>query len=236
MSAIRLSSILAAAALVTAAGGGRAAAQEGADAWSLDGRAGLVSAYVDRGYDLSGGKPAMQGEIALAHAGGWYGGLWASTIEEYGVGADGDGAEVEVTLYTGWAGTLAGLDVDLGLWRTVYPDGEDVDYTEVPVQVGRSFGDAVLSLGAVWAPAQTGTGDAANTWVWTRIDYAPEAWPASLHATLGHEDGGFAPGGKTDWRLGLEAPAGPVTLGLDWVDSDVEAGALVASVFWSFSR
>ncbi len=219
---------------LAAAGGARA--QEAEAPWSVEGRVGVVSEYRDRGWDLSAGEPAVQGEATLSHASGWYAGVWGSTIEEYGVGADGDGAEVEVTLYAGWARSAAGFDVDLGLWRTVYPDGEDVDYTEVAAQVGRSFGDTAVNLGAVWAPVQTGTGDEANTWVWTRVEHAPEAWPVSLHATLGHEDGGFAPDGKTDWRLGVAAPVGPVTLGLDWVDSDAEDGAVVASVIWSFSR
>jgi hypothetical protein len=86
----------------------------------------------------------------------------------------------------------------------------------------------------VWAPAQGGTGKEANTWAWTRADYAPEAWPVSLHAHVGYEDGGFAPDGKTDWRVGLAAPVGAFTIGLDWVDSDTEDSALVGSLFRTF--
>ncbi|MFN3930684.1 MAG: TorF family putative porin [Brevundimonas sp.] len=201
---------------------------------TVEGQVGVVSDYRDRGYTLSDGEPALQGEVSLGHASGLYGGVWASSIDEYGVGADGDGAEVEVTVYAGWAGTMAGFDVDAGVWQTVYPDGEDVNYVEFPLQVGRAFGDTTLSTGLVWAPAQTGTGDAANTWVWTRADYAPQAWPVSLHAMIGREDGGFAPDGKTDWRVGLAAPVGAFTVGLDWVDSDSEDSALVGSVFRSF--
>lgn len=208
-------------------------AQE-AGPWSVEGRVGVVSDYRDRGYTLSAEEPVLQGEATLSHASGLYGGVWGSGIEEYGVGSDGDGATVEVTLYAGWAGSAGGFDIDLGVWSNVYPDGEDVNYVEFPVQIGRTFGDATFSTGVVWAPSQTGTGDEANTWVWTRADYAPAAWPVSLHAMIGHEDGGFAPGGKTDWRVGVEAPLGAFTLGVDWVDSDTEDNALVASVFWGF--
>lgn len=210
-----------------------ASAQEAA-AWSVDGRVGVVSDYRDRGYTLSAGDAVVQGEATLSHASGGYAGLWASGIEEYGMGPDGDGATIEVTLYAGWAGSTAGFDIDLGVWANVYPDGDDVNYVEFPVQIGRTFGAATFSSGAVWAPSQTGTGDAANTWVWTRADYAPDSWPVSLHARIGHEDGGFAPDGKTDWLVGLQAPLGPVILGIDWVDSDTEDNALVASVFWGF--
>lgn len=202
--------------------------------WTVEGRVGVVSDYRDRGYTLSDQDPAPQGELTVGHASGLYGGVWGSGIAEYGVGADGDGAEIEVTLYAGWAGAVGGFDLDLGVWQNVYPDGDEVNYVEFPLQVGRAFGDATLSTGVVWAPAQAGTGDEANTWVWTRADYAPEAWPVSLHAQLGHEDGGFAPDGKTDWRVGLAAPAGPFTLGLDWVDSDTEDSALVVSLFRGF--
>ncbi|MDP3802443.1 TorF family putative porin [Brevundimonas sp.] len=219
--------------MALAASGAPALAQE-AGPWSVEGRVGVVSDYRDRGYTLSGEEPALQGEATLSHASGLYVGVWGSTIEEYGIGSDGDGAEVEVTLYAGWAGAVAGFDVDAGVWTNVYPDGDDVNYVEFPLQAGRTFGDATFSAGVVWAPSQTGTGDEANTWVWTRADYAPEAWPVSLHAALGHEDGGFAPDGKTDWRLGVAAPLGGFTLGVDWVDSDTEDSAVVASVFRGF--
>lgn len=210
------------------------AAQAQDPEWTVEGRAGVVSDYRDRGYTLSDGEPAVQGEITVGHVSGFYGGVWGSSIDEYGVGADGDGAEIEITLYAGWAGAVGGFDVDLGVWRNLYPDGDEVNYVEFPLQVGRSVGDATFTTGVVWAPAQTGTGDEANTWVWTRAEYAPEAWPVSLHAQLGHEDGGFAPDGKTDWRAGVEAPAGAFTVGLDWVDSDTEDSAVVGSVFWGF--
>lgn len=202
--------------------------------WTVEGRAGVVSDYRDRGYTLSDGEPAVQGEITVGHVSGVYGGVWGSSIDEYGVGADGDGAEIEVTLYAGWAGAVGGFDVDLGVWRNLYPDGDEVDYVEFPLQVGRSVGAATFTTGVIWAPAQTGTGDEANTWLWTRAEYAPGAWPVSLHAQLGREDGGFAPDGKTDWRVGVEAPVGAFTVGLDWVDSDTEDSAVVGSVFWGF--
>jgi len=202
--------------------------------WTVEGRAGVVSDYRDRGYTLSDGGPAVQGEVTVGHASGFYGGVWGSSIEEYGVGADGDGAQIEVTLYAGWAGAVGGFDLDVGVWQNLYPDGDEVNYVEFPLQIGRSVGSATFTTGVVWAPAQTGTGDEANTWVWTRADYAPETWPVSLHAQLGHEDGGFAPDGKTDWRVGLEVPVGVFTLGLDWVDSDTEDSAVVGSVFWGF--
>ncbi len=223
-----------AAGLAALAASGTPAFAQDAGPWSVEGRIGVVSDYRDRGYTLSDEQPAIQGEATLSRETGLYAGVWGASIAEYGVGPDGDGATVEVTLYAGWAGSAAGFDIDLGAWSNVYPDGDDVNYVEFPVQIGRTFGGATFSTGVVWAPSQTGTADEADTWVWTRAEYAPEAWPVSLHAMVGHEDGGFAPDGKTDWRVGVEAPVGPVTLGLDFVDSDTEDSAVVASVFRGF--
>lgn len=198
--------------------------------WTWSGQAAIVSDYRDRGYTLSDEKPALQGEINVVHTSGFYGGLWGSTIEDYGIGPDGDGARVELTLYAGWYGVVAGWDVDVGVWDNRYPDGTDVDYVEFPVQIGRSIGPAAWTLGVIYAPAQTGLADEQNTYIWTRLDYAPTTWPVSVSATVGHEDGSFAPDGKIDWKLAAERDIGPATLGLAWVDSDTEDSAVVLSL------
>lgn len=198
--------------------------------WTWSGQATVVSDYRERGYTLSDEKPALQGELTLIHDSGVYGGVWASTIDDYGIGPDGDGARVEVTLYAGWYGTVSGWDVDIGVWDNRYPDGTDVDYVEFPVQIGRSIGPAAWTLGVIYAPSQTGLGDEDNTYLWTRVDYAPTTWPVSVSASVGHEDGGFAPDGKIDWKLAAERAIGPATLGLAWVDSDTEDSAVVLSV------
>lgn len=195
--------------------------------WSWGASVDLVSEYRDRGWDMSAGRPSLQGEVTAYHASGAYGGVWAADIADYA------GAEVELTGYVGWAGVVAGWDVDVAAWQNVYPEGQDVDYVEFPVEIGRAVGPARLSVGAIWAPAQTGTADDENLWVWTQFDWAPETWPVSLRARVGHEDGGFAPDGKTDWLVGAEAPIGRgFVAGLEWVDSDVDDGALVARFGW----
>lgn len=203
-------------------------------AWTWSGRIAAVSDYRDRGYTLSDGGPAVQGEVTLSHASGVYGGVWLSTIDDYGVGPDGDGARVEATLYAGWYGEVGGWAVDVGVWDNRYPDGTDVDYVEFPVEIGRAVGPVTWTLGAIYAPAQTGLADEDNRYLWTRFDYAPGNWPVSLTASVGHEDGAFAPDGKVDWKIGAERAFGPATLGLAWIDSDTEDSALVASVSVGF--
>lgn len=226
--------IRAALAAVLSLCGAPALAQSAEGAWTLEATAGMVSDYRWRGTSLSGGDPALQAGATFSHASGLYGDVYVSSIEEYGFGADGDGAEIEVTLTAGWAGSLAGFDVDAGVAAYQYPDGSDVAYVEIPVQAGRTVGSWTWTLGAAFAPAQSALGDEDNHYVWAGAVLAPEAWPLALEATLGREEGAWAPGGKTDWSLGARAPFGPVEIGLAWVDSDVDEGAAVASLFASF--
>ena len=139
-----------------------------------------------------------------------------------------------MTLTGGWAGSWLGLDWDAALSAYRYPDGDDVDYVEAPVQVSRTFGAATATFGVAYAPEQRALGDEDNRYVWTCLDYAPEAWPLGLAASIGYEDGAWAPDGKTDWRVGGFVPLGSITAGVEWIDSDADKGALVASVFASF--
>ena len=105
---------------------------------------------------------------------------------------------------------------------------------EFPVQVGKTFGATTLTAGAIYAPPQTGLGDEYDRYLWMQAAYAPEAWPVQLHATVGQEEGAFAPDGKVDWRLGVDAPVGKVVLTLDWVDSDIDDSAVVGGVRLDF--
>lgn len=202
--------------------------------WSLEGSVGVVSDYRYRGYSLSGEDPALQAGLTLSHASGVYGDVFVSSIEEYGIGDAGDGAGLEVTSTLGWAASIGGFDVDAAVSSYAYPDGDDVNYVEAPVRVGQTVGDLTWTVGVAYAAAQTALSDEDNRYGWAGLSYAPETWPISLSGAFGYEEGAFAPDGKSDWSLGAAQDFGPATLALTWVDSDVEAGALVASAFLSF--
>lgn len=203
--------------------------------WAVSGTAGVVTDYRYRGYSLSDERPAAQAGLTASHVSGVYGDVYLSTIDEYGIGDDGDGAEIEATLTLGWAGAVAGFDVGAAIAAYHYPGGTDVSYFEIPVQVARTRGPLTGTLGAAWAPdGQTALGDDDNRYVWGGLDLAPATWPVSLRGTVGFEEGAYAPEGKTDWLLGMAVPFGPTVLGFDYVDSDADTGAVVASVFVSF--
>lgn len=209
-------------------------AQDEASDWSVEGTVGLVSDYRFRGLSLSGGDPVLQAGVTLSHTSGLYADAYLSGIEEYGVGEDGDGADLEVTLTAGWAGSWLGLDWDAALSAYKYPDGDDVDYLEAPIQASKAFGAYTATVGMAYAPAQSALGDEDNRYVWAGLDHTPETWPISLSVAVGYEEGAWAPDGKTDWRVGAFLPLGPLTAGVEWIESDAESGALVASAFASF--
>lgn len=202
--------------------------------WSLDGTVGVVSDYRYRGYSLSDGNPALQAGLTLSHGSGFYGDVFMSSIDEYGIGDDGDGAQVEVTGSLGWAGMLGDFDVEVAVSAYRYPDGDDVNYFEAPVQIGQTVGSLTWTVGVAYAPAQYALSDEDNSYGWAGLSYSPERWPISLSGVVGYEDGAFAPDGKADWAVGAEHDLGPATLALTWVDSDVDAGAVVASAVVKF--
>lgn len=211
-----------------------ALAQETADPWRLEAAVGGFSDYRYRGLSLSEDKPALQAGVTLSRASGLYADVYLSSIAAYGGDEEDEGSRLEATLSVGWAGSWLGLDWDAALSAYRYPGGHEVDYVEAPFQVSRSFGAATATVGYAYAPSQTALGDEDNHYGWTGIDYAPDDWPVSVSLSVGREQGAYAPDGKTDWRIGGFLPVGKLTAGLEWVDSDRDDGALVASLFANF--
>jgi uncharacterized protein (TIGR02001 family) len=213
-----------------------AAAQEAETPdWAVEWEVGAVSDYRFRGYSLSDEGPALQGGVTVSAPNGLYAYGWASTIDEYGAGADGKGAQGEIDLGFGYAGSLAGFDIDVSAVRYLYPGGEDVDFWEIPVSVSRAVGDWTLTLGGAYVPVQDNTGED-NRYVFAGADWTLRTErPVTLSLLVGREDGAFADD-KTDWSLGASTELGPVTVGLNWVDADADDidGGLVASIKATF--
>lgn len=200
---------------------GSAARAQAADSegWKLSGDIGVVSDYQYRGYSLSGGDWAVQGGLTLNAPHGFYVGVWGSEIEEAGIGADGDGALIEVDLSVGRTFTAHGWDWDVALLHYGYPDGDDLDYFEVPISASKTSGAFTTTLGFQYAPSQANLGDEDNGYVYVGGDYAPEHWPVSVNGQIGHEDGAFADG-KFDWQFGVAKDVGPVSVSVTYADSD----------------
>lgn len=211
-----------------------ATAAEAGD-FELSGDLGVVSDYRFRGYSLSDEQAAVQGGLTATHASGFYAGVWASTIDEYGPDASGKGATVELDVTLGRAFSLGAYDFDLAVAAYTYPGGQDVNFVEIPGSVARTAGAWTWTLGGAYTPAQSNTGDEDNIYVYGAAALAPESWPVSLDATLGWEDGAFADR-KTDWSVGVSKSFGPVSVAARYVAVDAAGidSAVVASVGVAF--
>lgn len=184
----------------------------------------LVTDYRFRGVSLSGGDPAIQGGLDVAHDSGFYAGVWASSIDggpSYG--------EMEFDIYGGWSGQLSeGVSVDVGLLYYLYPSEElglDTDYWEPYASIGFNLGPAEATVGAAYAWEQDSLGGDDNLYVYTDLSTGLPGTPLTVTGHLGYTDGVLAPpllAGDTDdsgldWSIGASYAAGPLEVGISYV-------------------
>lgn len=191
-----------------------------------------VSDYRFRGLSLSDRKPALQADLTVSHKSGFYSGVFASTIDEYGQDAAGKGATVELDYTVGRAFAAGGLDFDLAASAYTYPGGRNVDYVELPAEVSKTVGAWTGAAGFAYAPKQHAL-ERENHYVWAGLDYDGDALPVSLSARMGCEDGALA-GQKTDWSLSASRTWKRLQASAAYVDSDQGGGALVLSLAAKF--
>ncbi len=195
---------------------------------------GVVSDYRFRGVSASDQKPALQGGVS-ASLGGWDGSIWASTIAEYGAGADGKGATVEIDYTLGRAFKAGPYDIDVGATLYAFPNGSNVNYFELPVSVSRTVAQWTWTLGGAYAPRQSALADVDNSYAYGQVVWA-RADGLSLTGTAGYEHGAFAPTGKWDWSATVSHTLGPIAASLTFVGVDAGFGdnTLLASVKGTF--
>ncbi|MGV8932067.1 MAG: TorF family putative porin [Luteimonas sp.] len=129
------------------------------DAADVSGNAALTSDYVWRGSTQSQGDAAVQAGFKLANASGWYGTVWASSVEF----APELHASTEIDASIGWGGKLSDdWALDVNLLRYQYPSTTvDLNWTELNGTL--TWRDNTwLSLG--WSPEALGS-DEAGTYV-----------------------------------------------------------------------
>jgi len=104
----------------------------------VTGNAGVVSEYLFRGIEQSGGA-AVQGGIDWAGDAGLYAGTWASNT-----GGPAASGGTELDLYGGWTGKAGPLALDFGAIYYLYNEDEEdtglsFDYPEIYAKVGFSY-------------------------------------------------------------------------------------------------
>lgn len=93
-----------------------------ASSYTLTSNVSLVSDYLYRGISQTGQKPAIQGGFDYARSGGFYAGIWGSSISWLSDGGIAANAGLELDTYLGFKSTFAtDFSYDVGYLRYNYP-------------------------------------------------------------------------------------------------------------------
>jgi uncharacterized protein (TIGR02001 family) len=182
----------------------------------------LVSDFRFRGISQSWREPALQGQLQYDHAGGWYGGLWASQVS----GNVYPGARFEVDYYAGYAADVAyAFSADAGLVHYSHPGARAEAQAGSPAE---RFDGSVgyLDLGwreygiKYWHGLHGGARGSRYLELYANFELG-RGYTLALHAgeQTVREDPAF---GYRDWRVSLSRQVGDWTLGLAYSDTDAE--------------
>ena len=206
-----------------------ALAQEAETAWSFGGEVTASSDYVWRGVSQTMEDPALQLELTLEHASGFYVGAFGSNVD---FGDPDDGIDYELETYVGWAGALGeATELDVYVSRVAYPGHNgadyDIDYTEAQVvltfveqyHVGVAYSPDIFNLGGKgWyyhAGANFPLGETGLT----------------LGLQAGHYDLNDAAGDSySDWLVSLDRDFGPINAKLQYTDTSSYSELVAESV------
>ncbi len=172
----------------------------------------LTSDYSFRGISQTAEEPAIQGGLDWDSGTGFYLGTWGSNVN-FG---DGDETSMELDVYAGYAGSLNGLDYDVGFIYYIYPGANsnlNYDFWEIYGSLGYDFEVASFSAGLAYTSDNFGdTGDGLYLMSGLSI---PLSDMFSLDASLNYYD--VEPGfgdDYFDWIIGA-------TLSIDWFDANI---------------
>jgi uncharacterized protein (TIGR02001 family) len=229
-SAYRLSLLL-----VASSGSASAArAEEPAKAFTVSGGASLVTDYRFRGLSQTDRNAAAQATATIAHASGFYVTFWGSSVSAY-VTASGRSHQ-ELDLIAGYKRSFAGTTLDVGLLYYVYPgtrlpgDRTASNFAEPYASVSRALGPVTVKATVNYAPKQKALAldqlgpKRDNLYLAADLTAPIPKTPFALAAHLGHTLGPswLAVGRRyTDWNVGGTFAWRVLTLGLQYVDTDV---------------
>ncbi|PZN93590.1 MAG: hypothetical protein DCF31_12245 [Alphaproteobacteria bacterium] len=217
------------------------AADEATPALKVSGSVGLVSDYRFRGVSQSNNGLAVQGGLTLNHESGLYGGFWASNLAGWGTFG---GPNLELDLFAGYKLPVGGGALDIGGTFYQYPGGATrTSFFEPYAKLSGTVGPIGLTAAVAYAWNQTALGNWSNDinsrigdkednlYLWGDATFGIKDTPLTLKAHIGYSDGnpGLGPNGTSvaptgsywDWLIGLDFVAGPVTLGVAYVDTDI---------------
>jgi uncharacterized protein (TIGR02001 family) len=217
------------------------AADEPTPALKASGSVALVSDYRFRGVSQSNNGFAIQGGITVSHESGFYAGFWGSNLAGWGTFG---GPNLELDLIGGFKFPVGAGALDVGLTWYTYPGGASkTSFAEPYVKLSGTAGPVGLTAGVAFAPAQQALGNwsnhpdsvagdkETNLYLWGDGAVGIANTGATLKAHVGYSDGnpGLGPNGTSvaptgsywDWLIGVDYVVGPVTLGVAYVDTDI---------------
>jgi len=197
-------------------------------ALSFSANAALVSDYRFRGISLSNKDIAIQGGFDISSNTGFYIGSWGSSIEHF------NGAELELDIYGGYATSIKGLEFDVGILAYTYASSENTTYWEAYSSLDGSTGTLAWTLGAAYAFDQTSIGSDDNIYVYLDASLPINVGPLSLATHLAYEDGAFG-NDKFDWSLGINYDFEKFSIGVAYVDTNIDTREGKAGVIASLS-
>lgn len=182
---------------------------------------GATTNYIWRGYTQNDNAAAVSGGLDYEMDNGVYFGTWASTV---GSNDDGDGTFYEVDLYGGFAGSVSGLDYDIGYIYYAYPDQDDANFSEVYGSVGMMG----ATIGVNYTVSEDWDGDTGDTYVYASYEYGIND-DFSVGALYGNQS--YAEKDSDSYsHLNLTASYKDFTLALDKAYGDGAASGLKDSV------
>lgn len=189
----------------------------------LSGNVALTSEYSFRGIAQSDEHPAFQGGVDWSHDSGFYLGFWGSNVDFN----DGDEASVEMDVYGGMTGEVAGLNWDLGLIYYAYPGADsslDYDFVEAKASLGYDFTVMALTAALNYSPDYfAGSGD---SFYYSLGADVPLPHDFSLSAHAGYQDiddeAAFGVPDYIDWSIGAGYTWENIDMSLAYVDTDLD--------------
>ncbi|MGY0559511.1 TorF family putative porin [Luteimonas sp. A277] len=201
----------------------------GDTAWSFGGELVAASDYVWRGVSQTMEDPALQLDLMVEHASGFYVGAAGSNVD---FGDPDDGMDYEVSAYLGWAGELgAGTELDVAISHVAYPGHNgadyDIDYTEIEANL--AFAD-YYNVGVAYSPDIFNLG-AKGWYYYAGADFPLGETGFTLGLQAGHYDLDDAAGDSySDWLVGLDRDFGPINARLQYSDTSSYSELVAASV------
>ncbi len=112
-----------------------------------------------------------------------------------------------------------------------------MDYVEAGVSASYAYGPLYATVGVIGAPSQRAIGGS-NVYVYANANAGIPGTPLTMLTEVGHSSGSvrdpsrvqrLRPGGSyTNWRLGLEHRRNRLTIGVDYLGTDVSRTAIAS--------